>query len=659
VSAKAPLAQRLRRSIGELGWGGTLLRGLDMALRRLSGGRARLVVYALTVQPVGRSNWPPMRASASLQIDALGGQGAGAGAAIDDPRLAALPRPREVIAQRFRAGAECLLAHVHGRFAGMHWLARGQYVEDEVRCLYRLADPVRSVWDFDVHIEPDFRVSRVFARLWQAADQRLAAQGVRWTFSRIAALNPASLAAHARMQAVVCGKVLFLVVGRWQLMLSNRAPWVHLAPPHSPGPTLTMKAPPMPQKPPIPPMPPMPSTPANAAPSAPPQAAAVARNPAALVVGLDSHGLAIARALADAGVTVYSLKRNLSLPGALSNRVRRIFVVQDFSPAKLLQGLRDAREALAEHDAVVLLANSDSQVTTIAENLPELLLLYRISWAEQASLILQLQKKSELEAVSLRQGLAYPRSVVFEHTEPPADELTLRLPVILKPVRPLSSFKTLLLQHRDELKPALQRYAHDLPILGQEYIAGGDQAIFFGALMLDRGRVVHGMAGRKIASHPPAQGQTTIAETVHEPEVRRLTEQFFAGMGLSGPVSLELKRDPQGRFWVIEPTVGRTDFWAELCIGAGFNQPLMEYQLALGLPVAPAAPQRHCVWYDTERDPTAWLRLAWKERRLHPRGKRPRLPYAGHGDPQPLRRAVLMLVRRVMSTRKQKQGKKP
>jgi len=247
LSSTASLAQRLRRGIAEIGWGGVLLRGLDGALRKLSGGRARLVLYALTVQPVGTGNWPAMRASAGTQIDALGGRGDEPAA--DDPRLAALPRPRDVIAQRFRAGAECLLAHVHGRFAGMHWLARGQYVEDEVRCQYRLADPVRSVWDFDVHIEPEFRVSRVFLRLWQAADQRLAAQGVRWTFSRISVLNAASLAAHARMQAQVCGRVLFVVAGRWQLMFSNRAPWVHLAPPRSPGPTLMMKAPSSPSSP--------------------------------------------------------------------------------------------------------------------------------------------------------------------------------------------------------------------------------------------------------------------------------------------------------------------------------------------------------------------------------------------------------------------------
>jgi hypothetical protein len=117
-------------------------------------------------------------------------------------------------------------------------------------------------------------------------------------------------------------------------------------------------------------------------------------------------------------------------------------------------------------------------------------------------------------------------------------------------------------------------------------------------------------------------------------------------MDLSGPVSLELKRDPAGHHWVIEPTVARTDFWALLCIGAGFNQPLMEYQLALGLRATPAGPPRHCVWYDTERDPLAWLRLCWQERTLRPRGGRQLFTYWQRDDARPTCRALGRLLSR-------------
>lgn len=363
-----------------------------------------------------------------------------------------------------------------------------------------------------------------------------------------------------------------------------------------------------------------------------PDPASPARQPAALVLGLDIHGLAVVRALADAGVAVYALERSLDLPGARSNRVRKVFVAADYSAEHLIPALQRVRAELAGHDAVALLAMNDRQVAVIAEHLQRLLPLYRIAWADRAELILKLQRKSELESISRQQGLNYPRSIVFDAPAVPSAADSLRYPVILKPVRPLSSFKTLLIDAPQDLPRALARYAGDLPILGQEYIAGGDEAIYFGALMLDRGRVVHGMVGRKIASHPPARGQTTIAETTDEPEVLRLTEQFFAGMGISGPVSLELKRAPDGSYWVIEPTAGRTDFWADLCIAAGFNQPLMEYQIALGLPVSAAGPLRDCVWYDTEREPLGWVRLALRERRWQPRQPVQVFPYAWRSD---------------------------
>jgi hypothetical protein len=97
--------------------------------------------------------------------------------------------------------------------------------------------------------------------------------------------------------------------------------------------------------------------------------------------------------------------------------------------------------------------------------------------------------------------------------------------------------------------------------------------------------------------------------------------------------------------------VGRSDFWVELCIGAGFNVPLMEVQLACGLRPAAPAPERPCVWYDSERDPLAYVRLAWREQQLRPHGKSQLFPYARHEDRAPLWRAVWRLCRRVASER--------
>ena len=95
-----------------------------------------------------------------------------------------------------------------------------------------------------------------------------------------------------------------------------------------------------------------------------------------------------------------------------------------------------------------------------------------------------------------------------------------------------------------------------------------------------------------------------------------------------------------------QKTIGRTDYWAELCISAGFNQPLMEFELAVGLPLTDPGPLRGSVWYDTERDVAAFAWLCWREAHLRPRGKSPAFPYLRHRDWRPLVGAVVRLIRR-------------
>lgn len=189
-------------------------------MERLSGGRVRLVKYHIVAQPVGAGAFSGVRPDAATLISQVGP---------DSPLLAMFPRPQAIIRQRFAYGAECLVAEVKGSFAGYLWLARAAYDEDEVRCRFDLADPARSVWDFDVYVEPRYRLGRTMARLWQAADERLAAQGVVWTFSRISAFNAESLSAHGRLGIVKCHSLIFVVLGRLQLSLLPQWPFLHMS----------------------------------------------------------------------------------------------------------------------------------------------------------------------------------------------------------------------------------------------------------------------------------------------------------------------------------------------------------------------------------------------------------------------------------------------
>lgn len=369
---------------------------------------------------------------------------------------------------------------------------------------------------------------------------------------------------------------------------------------------------------------------------------------AALVVGLCSHGLAVTRALHQAGIAVFAVEQNIALPGAATNSIRRLFVVESFADGYLIPALLDIRQQLSSIEHLVLFATNDNHVRSFGLNVTSLYPAYQFSWATCWQAVLQLQKKNELEAIARRQGLNYPKSAVItdiEFTETLLSDF--QYPVIIKPVQPLSSFKTQMATSFPELFSLLQQYQKDLPILAQEYIAGGDDSLFFGALMLDHGNIVQGMVGRKLASFPVARGQTTIAEVIECPEVIKLTEQFFAGFNLSGPVSLELKKAADGRFWVIEPTVGRTDFWAELCIAAGFNQPAQEFQLTLGLPFSIQSINTNICWFDAERAPLGFWQAIWQQKRLRPFAKKAVFTFWRWSDLKPFFRASWNLCKRL------------
>ena len=208
----------MRRVFRRVGARHTLAYLLSRLLSAASGDRVRLVKYLIVAQPIGAGALDAVKPDRSTEIVQAGPQS----------ELARyFPRPDAVIRRRFASGASCYCALVKKEFAGFLWILADRYEEDEVRCTYVLEAPQQSVWDFDVYIEPKFRLSRTLARLWHAVDARLNERGVRWSFSRISAFNAESLAAHAKLGIIECQSATFLVIGQFQLSFLSQRPYVH------------------------------------------------------------------------------------------------------------------------------------------------------------------------------------------------------------------------------------------------------------------------------------------------------------------------------------------------------------------------------------------------------------------------------------------------
>ncbi len=169
-----------------------------------------------------------------------------------DPLTAQMPRPEAEIRNRLALHAVCLVAVREERCAGFIWLTQEPHVEPNHRCRFETRPSGSTSWDLDVYVAPGERGGMLFARLWQAANDHLRQRGVRWTFSRISAFNCGSLAAHGRLGMHVLQTTTFLTAGPIQLMLSNGAPWLHLAWNRRMAPTIVLNAPDSPPAPPVP-----------------------------------------------------------------------------------------------------------------------------------------------------------------------------------------------------------------------------------------------------------------------------------------------------------------------------------------------------------------------------------------------------------------------
>jgi D-aspartate ligase len=323
--------------------------------------------------------------------------------------------------------------------------------------------------------------------------------------------------------------------------------------------------------------------------------------PPAIVVGICGHGLAICRALWAGNVPVIALETDRSLPGIHTNCAKVEFV-EDINGGGLIEALAALRSKLDCPGTPVLFLTNDRMVGQVGRGWNRLGDGYCLSWSHCREQLTGLLDKSYLESHCSRQGLLYPRTCLLESLVGVESVVSsIGYPMFVKPSRPLSRFKTAQPGNASELAELAKRYREDLPFIVQRFIPGDDRAIFFSALYLEKGHILARFDGHKLRSRP--LGHTTIAESWPSDEVFDHAARFFSGLELSGPVSLELKRDDENKFWVIEPTVGRTDFWLGLCTANGVNLPLIEYchQARLSLPL-----RKQCdraIWFNEQRDP--------------------------------------------------------
>jgi predicted ATP-grasp superfamily ATP-dependent carboligase len=330
--------------------------------------------------------------------------------------------------------------------------------------------------------------------------------------------------------------------------------------------------------------------------------------PPAVVLGADVGGLGIARSLGKAGVPVIVVDDDALRPGMHSRYASRSVIPSSSGPS-LIEGLLGLRERLT--DRPVLFLRSDAQVRVISE--------YRERVAEafcirlpQHTRVCELLHKVSFQQLAERHGFPVPRAITVRTEKDFVNFSEIDFPAIIKVagaeiVLCMSASRVNRVSSRAHAEDLCRRLLACAPeLIVQEWIDGQDSDVYFCLQYRGAGGVtVSSFTGRKLRCWPPRIGRTAscMPAPEAESELEHLTTDFFDKTEFVGMCSMEFKRDQRtGRFLMVEPTVGRTDWQEEVATFNGVNIPLAAYCYEVGLSPPP---------FKRTDDPLIWTYLPW------------------------------------------------
>lgn len=318
----------------------------------------------------------------------------------------------------------------------------------------------------------------------------------------------------------------------------------------------------------------------------------------AVVTAMNLNGLGVARALGRHGVRVIGVHSGPPVPELRTRFLREVWDTEP-GPAALIATLIERAAGLGERP--VLLPITDESVQAIAENRAAIERHYRLALPASETVLALLSKKG-IDAAANEHGVRVPATWVVEvpdQLERLAPDLP--YPCILKPQNKSAEFsaaggrKAAVYDDAAALLSAYRGFCAVEPrVVVQQFIPGGDGDVWFCLACADaRGELLGAFTGRKIRQWPPYCGGTAAAEPVDAPEIEAITRDFFRRVAMRGPCSIEFKRDPRdGTFYMIEPTVGRTDWQNAIADNCGVPLAYLAYCDAAGVPIPELRPTR-------------------------------------------------------------------
>lgn len=327
----------------------------------------------------------------------------------------------------------------------------------------------------------------------------------------------------------------------------------------------------------------------------------------AVVVGGGLNALGVVRSLGRCDVPIAVVGRSQMAPAMRSRHARRRIVSASYeSLADLL--LEVARELGGRP---VLFLTEEEAVRVVSAARESLQQAYRVRFAPHDTMM-ALTHKDGVQALAEQHGLPIPRAVRLRQRDDLKQLAGLRFPCVLKPGLKHAGYgarfkKAYVVQTAEEAARLFDEISPVLPdLVVQEWIEGADDSIHFCLQYIGAdGQPAASFTGRKLRAWPPSIGGTASCMPAPDAdaELSRRTADFFRAVGFQGMGSMEYKRDNRdGRFYVVEPTVGRTDFQQEVATINGANLPYAAYCHECGLPAPAANRVPPAIWREATTD---------------------------------------------------------
>jgi D-aspartate ligase len=221
----------------------------------------------------------------------------------------------------------------------------------------------------------------------------------------------------------------------------------------------------------------------------------------------------------------------------------------------------------------------------------------------------QLLDKSGFDLLARQAGAPVPKTVVLDPSGICMELSELRVPVVVKPTARNKFYsarfaKAYKVDQVTELGTLVQKLREaGVPLVVQEWIDGRDEDIYFNFVFIDAdGVLCSSFVGQKVLCWPPGVGGTVscMAAPQHHDELTEITVQFLTKVGFRGMLGMEYKRDSRdGRFYMVEPTVYRTDHQHEIAALSGSDFLLACYSRCAGIPWRTGRPySREAYWVE-------------------------------------------------------------